>query len=93
LADILVGDINAEITEGSKAVSVRVAWVHKVGDCLSCYVAAALLNWKTRQAPREGNMIETISKKLNVFTKEVPVCNLVLINLMLDWLSVSSLRD
>lgn len=63
LADIFVGDINAEITEGTKAISVRVAWVHKVGDCLSCYVAAALLNWKTSQAQLEGNMIERNGKK------------------------------
>jgi hypothetical protein len=75
LADIFVGDINTEITEGCKAVSVRVAWIHKVGDCLSCYVAAALLNWKTSQAMREGNMIETIGKKLDVCTKDIPDVN------------------
>jgi len=44
LADIFISDINAEITERSKAVPVRVAWIYKVGDCLFCYVAAALLN-------------------------------------------------
>jgi hypothetical protein len=48
LADIFVGNVNAEITEGSKAISVRVAWVHKVGDCLPRYVTAAPLNWKTK---------------------------------------------